>query len=74
MVITPSFDLTNNHTDLKYSILTTTLIGLVSITITANSQNLVPNGSFEDYTALPNSTSDWKLYVGWNNVNMSLGN
>jgi len=40
----------------------------------AYSQNLVPNGSFEDYTSLPNSTSDWELCVGWNNVNMNLGN
>ena len=36
-------------------------------------QNLVPNGSFETYTSLPNSTSDWQFCVGWSNVNGNLG-
>jgi len=50
------------------------LLTLLVFSDVSNAQNLVPNGSFESYTALPNSTSDWELCVGWNNVNMSLAN
>lgn len=57
---------------MKY--LTTFLLGLSFIFASSlTAQNLVPNGSFESYTSLPNSTTDWELCVGWNNVNMNLG-
>lgn len=36
-------------------------------------QNLVPNPSFETYSTLPNSSSDWSYCVGWNNVNLNSG-
>ncbi len=38
-----------------------------------SSQNLVPNGSFETYSSLPNSSGDWSFCVGWNNVNLNPG-
>lgn len=50
------------------------LLSSIALASSVYAQNLVPNGSFESYTALPNSTSDWELCVGWNNVNMSLAN
>ncbi|MDX2361232.1 MAG: hypothetical protein QNK23_10525 [Crocinitomicaceae bacterium] len=59
---------------MKFSILTTMFLSLTSVFFTVNAQNLVPNGSFEDYTSLPISSGDWPLCVGWNNVNMNLGN
>ncbi len=33
------------------------------------SQNLVPNGDFEGYTSLPNSSGEWYRCIGWSNVN-----
>jgi gliding motility-associated-like protein len=33
--------------------------------------NLVPNGSFEEFTALPDSDCDWALATGWNNAALS---
>jgi gliding motility-associated-like protein len=33
------------------------------------SQNLVPNGGFEEYTALPNWYGEFYLATGWSNVN-----
>lgn len=37
------------------------------------SQNLVPNGDFEAYTSLPNSSGDWDFCTGWSNVNGNFG-
>jgi hypothetical protein len=36
-------------------------------------QNLVPNGDFEIYSTLPNSSGDWAYCTGWNNVNLNSG-
>ena len=30
--------------------------------------NLIPNGSFEDFSSLPNDDCDWELAVGWSNA------
>jgi len=52
-----------------------TCILIITIAFTfgkINGQNLVPNGSFETYSSLPNSLSDWSFCTGWNNVNMSM--
>lgn len=33
------------------------------------SQNLIPNGDFEDYTTLPSTNGQWNYCIGWSNVN-----
>lgn len=53
----------------------TLILLLISINLITNNvkcQNLVFNGDFETYTALPNSLSDWSFCTGWNNVNLSM--
>ncbi|MEM6878443.1 MAG: hypothetical protein AAF544_07790, partial [Bacteroidota bacterium] len=35
--------------------------------------NLVPNGSFETFSALPDDDCDWELAIGWTNANTSTG-
>ncbi|MGB6035710.1 MAG: gliding motility-associated C-terminal domain-containing protein [Cryomorphaceae bacterium] len=38
------------------------------LTTVLSSQNLVPNGGFEEFTALPNDDCDWQLADGWTNA------
>jgi hypothetical protein len=40
---------------------------------TAFAQNLVPNYSFETYSACPSGPCEWQRPTGWNNVNMMTG-
>jgi|GEM_PF-955720 len=40
----------------------------VSSQLFAQCGNLVPNGGFESFSALPNANCDWSLAVGWNNA------
>jgi len=52
------------------------LLSLLTLTLYYNHgvcQNLVPNGDFETYTALPNSSGDWDFCTGWSNVNGNFG-
>lgn len=45
------------------------LLGPICTTIAmAQCTNLVPNGSFEDFSALPNDDCDWFLANGWTNA------
>ena len=37
-------------------------------TATAQAQNLVPNGSFEQHSSLPTAVAQWTRVVGWDNV------
>jgi len=49
-----------------------TLIALVISLILSGigfSQNLVPNGGFEEYSSLPNNYSQYYKAIGWTNVN-----
>lgn len=32
---------------------------------------IVPNGSFEEFSSLPNDDCDWELAIGWNNAALS---
>lgn len=41
--------------------------------VTAQGQDLVPNGSFEDHTALPSDPSQWYHCTGWSSVNDYIG-
>ena len=43
------------------------------IAFESQSQNLLANGDFENYSTLPNSSMDWSYCVGWNNVNLNSG-
>jgi len=43
---------------------------LLVVTVQANSQNLVPNGDFEEYTELPFSSAEIRKAVGWSNANL----
>lgn len=48
--------------------ITSLLLG-ISINLPAQiCSNLVPNGSFEDYAALPDDDCDWFLATGWTNA------
>ncbi|MBK6482326.1 MAG: gliding motility-associated C-terminal domain-containing protein [Chitinophagaceae bacterium] len=54
-----------------YSIFKTTIVSCLFFTSTnlfGQCDNLVPNGSFETFSALPNDDCDWNLAVGWNNA------
>ena len=39
----------------------------------STAQNLVPNGSFEQNSILPDAASQWDYCIGWNNVNLQTG-
>ncbi|RYM34650.1 hypothetical protein ERX46_04550 [Brumimicrobium glaciale] len=45
------------------------LLVFMFVSISSNSQNLIPNGDFETYTSIPTSLSQPYLATGWNNVN-----
>ena len=54
-----------------YSIFKTTIVSCLFFTSTnlfGQCDNLVPNGSFESFSALPNDDCDWNLAIGWNNA------
>ena len=57
------------QTPLSFSIIWILILFIVRSTDT-NSQclNLVPNGSFENFSTIPNSDCDWSLATGWNNA------
>ena len=40
----------------------------LALSTNAFAQNLVPNGSFEQYTSLPTGTAQWNRVVSWDNV------
>ncbi len=48
------------------------LIAAIVVSLQGWAQNLVPNGDFETYSSLPNSSGDWSFCTGWNNVNLSM--
>lgn len=56
---------------MRYLLLIVLFIGIQNKPIFG--QNLVPNGDFEIYSTLPNSSGDWAFCTGWNNVNLNSG-
>lgn len=47
----------------------TLLLSFSTVSLSAQTcTNLVPNGSFEDYSALPDDDCDWFLATGWTNA------
>ncbi|MEM8583544.1 MAG: hypothetical protein AAGF87_04700, partial [Bacteroidota bacterium] len=54
-----------------YILLVVALMG--SQSLIGQCTNLVPNGSFETFSALPDDDCDWELAIGWTNANTSTG-
>ena len=57
---------------MKQSLLIINLFFLLAVTKVSAQVNLVPNGDFESYSALPTYPGQCYLAIGWDNVNVSL--
>lgn len=60
---------TSLQTNLKTLIFNILLIISFLFSVAAYGQNLVPNGSFENYSTLPNGYGQYFKSTGWSNVN-----